>query len=105
MTSPDEFDGRGSLDIAPVVLRKIASSAHGRHWKGQTKEDMVTTAPVDEEKQAGFKPGIYKSVDPGDFTLTLAEDGTIGLAGKDVPKGPFEGCKDTGKTFGGDTTP
>lgn len=29
-------------DAAEAVLRKLASSAHGRFWKGQTRDDMIS---------------------------------------------------------------
>lgn len=69
--------------------------------KDESKEEMVTTAPVDAEKQAGFQPGVYKAL-AGDFTLTQKADETVAITGKDVPNGPFEACKATGGTFGGD---
>ena len=46
---PSESDPTGiqihtiaiGADADESVLKKLASSAHGRHWKGQTKDDMV----------------------------------------------------------------
>lgn len=69
--------------------------------KDEVKDPRFEAAPVDEDSQAGFKPGVYKATDQ-DVTLTMGADKAIAIEGKAVPKGPYAVCKATGKTFGGD---
>ncbi len=50
----------------------------------------LTLAPVDEEKQAGFKDGAYKG--DGD-TLLVLKDGALTLTGAALTGAPYENCR------------
>ncbi len=49
-----------------------------------------TVRAIDEDRQAGFKPGLY--LGDGDVRLTMGKDGRISLAGKGLGTGPHKAC-------------